>query len=134
MHYIANGPDSFVNLPREGGVAYAAQESWVQNETIKVRLHILYSRPELHVLAGQHSLRGALRRGTVHQGYVLTYLDVCASSLTEGTVMIVLEQCALLRDLSLFEAGDQTEVGEKGITLRYVTSALGSDYLLIFHV
>ena len=36
MHYIPSGPDSFVSLPREGGVAYAAQESWVQNETIKV--------------------------------------------------------------------------------------------------
>ncbi len=32
----------------------------------------------------------------------------------------VIKQCALERDLSLFEAGDQTEVGEKGITLRLV--------------
>ena len=31
----------------------------------------------------------------------------------------VLEQCALKPDLELFDAGDQTEVGEKGITLRY---------------
>ena len=38
MHYIPAGPDSFVNLPREGGVAYAAQESWVQNDTIKASL------------------------------------------------------------------------------------------------
>lgn len=30
----------------------------------------------------------------------------------------VLEQCALKQDLSLFDAGDKTEVGEKGITLR----------------
>ena len=37
MHYIPAGPDSFYSLPRAGGVAYAAQESWVQNETIKVR-------------------------------------------------------------------------------------------------
>lgn len=33
---------------------------------------------------------------------------------------LVIEQCALKRDLELFAAGDQTEVGEKGITLRYV--------------
>jgi hypothetical protein len=32
----------------------------------------------------------------------------------------VLHQCALDKDLSLFEAGDNTEVGEKGITLRFV--------------
>ena len=29
----------------------------------------------------------------------------------------VLYQCSLERDLELFEAGDQTEVGEKGLTL-----------------
>ena len=28
MHYVPAGPDAFVSLPREGGVAYAAQESW----------------------------------------------------------------------------------------------------------
>jgi ABC-type uncharacterized transport system fused permease/ATPase subunit len=36
LHYIPSGPDSWFNLPRDGGVAYAAQESWVQNETIRV--------------------------------------------------------------------------------------------------
>lgn len=30
---------------------------------------------------------------------------------------LVLYQCALERDLDLFEAGDETEVGEKGLTL-----------------
>lgn len=30
----------------------------------------------------------------------------------------VLYQCALLPDLALFQAGDNTEVGEKGLTLR----------------
>lgn len=29
----------------------------------------------------------------------------------------MIEQCGLERDISLFEAGDQTEVGEKGLTL-----------------
>lgn len=32
----------------------------------------------------------------------------------------MIEQCALKTDLELFDAGDETEVGEKGITLRYV--------------
>lgn len=35
---------------------------------------------------------------------------------------LVIEQCALKRDLELFAAGDQTEVGERGITLRYCES------------
>ena len=40
MHYIPLRPESWFNLPREEGVAYAAQESWVQNETIKVSIEV----------------------------------------------------------------------------------------------
>jgi hypothetical protein len=36
----------------------------------------------------------------------------------------VVYQCGLERDLSLFEAGDETEVGEKGLTLRWVLSLI----------
>ena len=32
----------------------------------------------------------------------------------------VIQQCALEKDLELFDAGDKTEVGEKGLTLRCV--------------
>ncbi|KAL0579466.1 hypothetical protein V5O48_002572 [Marasmius crinis-equi] len=74
------GSDSWYNLPRDGGVAYAAQESWVQNETIKENI-------------------------------------VFGSTFDEERYRKVLYQCALERDISLFEAGDATEVGEKGITL-----------------
>lgn len=35
MHFLPSGPTSWYNLPRDKGVAYAAQESWVQNETIR---------------------------------------------------------------------------------------------------
>lgn len=37
MHYtpISNASDSWYNLPRSKGVAYAAQESWVLNTTIR---------------------------------------------------------------------------------------------------
>ncbi|KAI0717853.1 P-loop containing nucleoside triphosphate hydrolase protein [Cerioporus squamosus] len=80
MHYIPQGPDSFVNLPRDGGVAYAAQESWVQNDTIRNNI-------------------------------------VFGSTFDEDRYNKVLDQCALKRDLELFDAGDQTEVGEKGLTL-----------------
>ncbi|KAI0633973.1 P-loop containing nucleoside triphosphate hydrolase protein [Trametes polyzona] len=80
MHCIPTSPDSFVNLPREGGVAYAAQESWVQNDTI--RNNIVFETP---------------------------YEEVRYNK--------VLDQCALRHDLDLFDAGDETEVGEKGITL-----------------
>jgi ABC-type hemin transport system ATPase subunit len=41
MHYIPNGPNSWFNLPRQNGVAYAAQESWILNETVKVGFAIV---------------------------------------------------------------------------------------------
>jgi ABC-type multidrug transport system fused ATPase/permease subunit len=80
LHYIPAGPDSWCNLPRAGGVAYAAQESWVQNDTI--RNNILFGSPY-----------------------------------DEQRYKEVIHQCGLSRDLSLFDAGDKTEVGEKGLTL-----------------
>ncbi|KAG5648265.1 hypothetical protein DXG03_006224 [Asterophora parasitica] len=80
MHFLPSGPQSWFNLPRNGGIAYAAQESWVQNETIKD--NIIFGAP-----------------------------------FDEARYKKVLHQCSLERDLSLFEAGDQTEVGEKGLTL-----------------
>ncbi|KAI0328372.1 multidrug resistance-associated ABC transporter [Cubamyces sp. BRFM 1775] len=80
MHAIPMGPESFVSLPRTGGVAYAAQESWVLSDTI--RNNILFGAP-----------------------------------FDEVRYAKVIQQCALERDLSLFDAGDKTEVGEKGITL-----------------
>ncbi|KAG2023135.1 ATP-binding cassette transporter [Coprinopsis cinerea AmutBmut pab1-1] len=80
MHFVPMAPDSWFSLPRSGGIAYAAQESWVQNETI--RENILFGAPY-----------------------------------DEERYNKVIYQCSLARDLSLFEAGDQTEVGEKGLTL-----------------
>ncbi|KAJ7141437.1 hypothetical protein C8R44DRAFT_763446 [Mycena epipterygia] len=64
MHLVPSSPSTWYNLPRDKGVSYAAQESWVMNDTIKV-----------------------------------------------------LYQCCLERDLELFDASDETEVGEKGLTL-----------------
>ena len=44
MHFVPMSPDSWYHLPRAGGVSYAAQESWVQNETIRVRTADLLTR------------------------------------------------------------------------------------------
>ncbi|KAJ7919040.1 P-loop containing nucleoside triphosphate hydrolase protein [Mycena leptocephala] len=88
MHFVPSGPTSWFNLPRAKGVSYAAQESWVQNETIKARL---FDTPDENILFG--------------------------AAYDEERYKKVLHQCALERDLELFEAGDATEVGEKGLTL-----------------
>lgn len=58
MHYTPIGPTSLVSLPRKGGIAYHAQESWVLNETIRVSLHtpsspqILMKPPQNNILFG----------------------------------------------------------------------------------
>ncbi|KAI0085661.1 hypothetical protein BDY19DRAFT_964983 [Irpex rosettiformis] len=81
MHYTPTGPNSYVQLPRVGGgLAYAAQESWVLNATIRDNI-------------------------------------VFGASFDEARYDAILDQCALKRDLELFEAGDMTEVGERGVTL-----------------
>ena len=36
----------------------------------------------------------------------------------------MIKQCALERDLELFEAGDVTEVGKRGLTLRQVHGSI----------
>ncbi|KAJ6625969.1 P-loop containing nucleoside triphosphate hydrolase protein [Mycena sp. CBHHK59/15] len=38
MYLKSSAPDTWFNLPREGGVVYAVQESWVQNDTIKTNI------------------------------------------------------------------------------------------------
>ncbi|KAJ7596755.1 P-loop containing nucleoside triphosphate hydrolase protein [Mycena floridula] len=80
MHFIPSGPESYHNLPRNGGVAYAAQTSWISNASIKENIKFL-------------------------------------SPFDQARYSKVLYQCGLEPDLALFEAGDLTELGEKGITL-----------------
>lgn len=102
MHYIPAGPESYVQLPRDGGVAYATQESWVLNATIRVSYDSNIPRVQI------------LIRCMCQDNIVF------GAPFDETRYDAVLDQCALKRDLELFEAGDLTEVGEKGVTLRYV--------------
>ncbi|WVQ79115.1 hypothetical protein IAT38_001210 [Cryptococcus sp. DSM 104549] len=71
---------AFFHLPREGGVSYAAQESWCMSDS--VRDNILFGEPY-----------------------------------EESRYRKVVSACGLEPDLKLFDDGDRTEVGEKGITL-----------------
>ena len=70
MHYTPLGADSWVNLPKKDGVAYASQESWVLSETIKVSpkrvLYIMHMiHPHLHrkiFCSERHSTRNVTRK------------------------------------------------------------------------
>lgn len=62
LHFSPPGPDSWYNLPRDKGVAYAAQEPWVQNETIRVRSTLLHCCYFAYTrLLGQHLVRQGVR-------------------------------------------------------------------------
>ena len=97
--------DAWVSLPREKGIAYAAQESWIQNATIRD-----------NILFNSSYQEERYRKGKSPSLVIKDFL----------TLVRVLHQCALEYDLQLFEAGDLTEVGERGLTLRSVT--IGLDY------
>jgi len=97
MHFVPSDANSWYHLPRENGVAYAAQESWVQNATIKVVIPI-YKSP-------------SLIKSWIQENILLK------SEFNEDRYNKVIYQCALEHDLNLFQAGDETEVGERGLTL-----------------
>ncbi|GMK55604.1 hypothetical protein CspeluHIS016_0206600 [Cutaneotrichosporon spelunceum] len=80
LHFEPQNDTAFYHLPREGGVSYAAQESWCTSASIQE--NILFGRPYDHARYRK-----------------------------------VLHDCALEQDLKLFDDGDETEIGEKGITL-----------------
>lgn len=69
-----------IHLPRRHGVSYVAQNSWLQNATVKD--NILFGSP-----------------------YETKRYET------------VIEACGLLTDLENLEAGDETEIGERGTTL-----------------
>lgn len=75
-----------------GEIAYVSQSAWLQNATIKDNI-----------------LFGSAEVGKGGEGGL--------SAEAEARYRKVLSQCALEPDLKTFDAGDQTEVGEKGITL-----------------
>lgn len=65
-------------------------------------------------VSGQYCVRGPFRRRAIQERCVI-YVHRSAGSLMTP---LVIYQCGLRRDLGLLEAGDATEVGEKGLTLR----------------
>ena len=64
----------------DGSIAYAAQQAWIQNATLKN--NILFSK-----------------------------------AADESRYQKVIDACALIPDLEMLSAGDETEIGEKGINL-----------------
>ncbi|KAF7972222.1 hypothetical protein HWV62_18618 [Athelia sp. TMB] len=106
MHFIRAGSTSWFNLPRAGGIAYAAQESSY------FRLDFSHSMKNNILFSASYD-EARYKKGD------LTHIRMAnpISDLLRSALYPVLYQCALMRDLELFDAGDETEVGEKGLTL-----------------
>lgn len=69
MHYKPQAIDSFFSLPREDGIAYAAQEAWIQNATIKVVGVQLFRGSELKgrvfrttLFSAHHLMKSVIRK------------------------------------------------------------------------
>lgn len=118
MHFIPSGPGSWFSLPRKNGVAFAAQESWVQNETIRVCSKLLYYKLGL-TGAPYHRIIFCSALHMMKNDIIKVQIKIDVR-LNDGFNLIysVIYQCGLERDLTLFDAGDKTEVGERGLTLR----------------
>ena len=114
MHFIPMTADAWYHLPRSGGVSYAAQESWVQNETIRVSPT---RAPGAHHLIKSRIISYSALR-TTRSATKKVPFSPQLGCLFYSNSLLVIYQCGLERDLSLFDARDETEVGEKGLTLR----------------
>ncbi|KAG8914835.1 hypothetical protein FRC00_010530 [Tulasnella sp. 408] len=110
MYFQPKSLDSYYNLPREDGVAYAAQEAWIQNAPVKE--NILFRSP--------------YDEERYRSGMFLSAFTQQATNLGA-----VLKQCALERDLTLFEAGDATEIGEKGARVSLARAVYSSAEIIL---
>ncbi|KAJ6606134.1 hypothetical protein DFH09DRAFT_1119386 [Mycena vulgaris] len=120
MHFIPSSRDSWFNLPRDAGVAYAAQQSWVQPDTIKA--NILFGAPfdadrynkVLHQCAGDLQeigeggrARVTLARAIYSSASILLLDDVLAAL---ETTLLVTHNIALAQPI----AGFVVSVGSDG--------------------
>lgn len=56
MHFDPPNVESWFQLPRDGGVAYCAQEAWLVNDTIKVGVSYLNGPCQFHSSDGETCL------------------------------------------------------------------------------
>ncbi|KAJ7072752.1 P-loop containing nucleoside triphosphate hydrolase protein [Mycena amicta] len=82
MQLTSLGENCWSGLDRSCGIAYAPQESWLQNDTIRQNIVMGTDGP-----------------------------------FDEARYTKVVEQCGLATDMALFEYGDLTMVGERGVSL-----------------
>ncbi|KAH7069398.1 hypothetical protein BKA62DRAFT_836919 [Auriculariales sp. MPI-PUGE-AT-0066] len=95
LHFEREGPSSWYGLPRSGGVAYAAQEGWVQNATI--RENVLFGAPY-----DAERLDDCLAALDIHTSKWI--VDKCfQGDLVQGrTIILVTHNVLLVADLAVY--------------------------------
>ncbi|KAF7304266.1 hypothetical protein HMN09_00827900 [Mycena chlorophos] len=156
MHATRAGPTSWYNLPRTGGVAFAAQESWVLNDTIKnnILFHAPYDAQRYQqtevgehgrTLSGGQRARVTLARAIYSFSEIVLLDDVLAAldvhtarwvvdkclrgPLVAGrTVILVTHNIALTKDLASFVVSVGLDGHARGETS--ISAALAHDKVL----
>ncbi|KAF8309909.1 P-loop containing nucleoside triphosphate hydrolase protein [Clavulina sp. PMI_390] len=117
MHFISSGTNSWYNLPRQNGVAYAAQSPWILNRTIKdnilfgeefdeARYKAVLSQcalePDLELFQARSTLFNGINGGqkarislarAVYSKAHIVLLDDILSALDVHTARSVVENC-----------------------------------------
>ena len=89
----------------EGSISYVAQQAWIQNMTVGQIMIII-------VTNNKYQVRENILFGSEYNA---------------EKYKTVVEACALAADLKILPAGDQTEIGENGVTI-----ILGKSFTSLF--
>ena len=91
----------------EGSISYVAQQAWIQNMTVGPLIIIIVIN-----INHLHQVRDNILFGSEYNA---------------EKYKTVVEACALAADLKILPAGDQTEIGENGVTI-----SLGKNLIPMF--
>ena len=86
----------------EGNISYVAQQAWIQNMTVGPLIIIIVIN-----INHLHQVRENILFGSEYNA---------------EKYKTVVEACALAADLKILPAGDQTEIGENGVTISLGTN------------
>lgn len=111
MHFTPNGVDAWYYLPRDKGIAYCPQEAWLLNDTIRVSAQVDTRGQCTHRFTAQANILFDQEFDETRYKEGNTSVNMHFASNTLRKHPLVLRECALDRDLSLFEVSSLGRCG-----------------------